>query len=179
MAKIFKKPYNVNLPKSQHEVEEFGPGKKGLVMCQNCDSTYFKKSWHHDLKGVNVSEKKDMPIKFVLCPACLMIKNKQYEGRITIKDVPEKFAVKLEELIRGFSRRAFERDPMDRLIEIKKARSASSGRVCSEWVVTVTENQLANKLAQKIKTSFSGVKTRTKFNKEPGDVAEVTVGFIV
>ena len=169
MANIFKRPYKVNLPKAQHEVEEFGAGKKGLVMCQNCDSAYFKKSWHHDLENIEVSEKKDVPIKFVLCPACQMIKNKQYEGRIVMKNVPEKSGVKLEELITGFCRRAFERDPMDRLIEIKK----SAGK----WIVTTTENQLANKLAQKIKSSFSGVKTKTKFNKEPSDVAEVTIDF--
>jgi len=106
MANIFKRSYNVNLPKSRSEAEEFGPGKKGLVMCQNCDSTYFKKSWHHDLENVEVSEKKDVPIRFVLCPACQMIKNKQYEGRIVIKNVPEKSMVKLEELINGFCRRA-------------------------------------------------------------------------
>ncbi|OGY67824.1 MAG: hypothetical protein A3I24_01465 [Candidatus Harrisonbacteria bacterium RIFCSPLOWO2_02_FULL_41_13b] len=187
MANIFKRSYNVNLPKSRSEAEEFGPGKKGLVMCQNCDSTYFKKSWHHDLENVEVSEKKDVPIRFVLCPACQMIKNKQYEGRIVIKNVPEKSMVKLEELINGFCRRAYERDPMDRLIEIKKTRSAGSrlrqgfggqaGQVFSEWIVTTTENQLANKLAQKIKSSFSGVKTKTKFNKEPSDVVGVVVDF--
>jgi len=76
---------------------------------------------------------------------------------------------------------------MDRLIEIKKTRSAGSrlrqgfggqaGQVFSEWIVTTTENQLANKLAQKIKSSFSGVKTKTKFNKEPSDVVGVVVDF--
>ena len=175
MANIFKRPYKVNLPKAQHEVEEFGAGKKGLVMCQNCDSAYFKKSWHHDLENIEVSEKKDVPIKFVLCPACQMIKNKQYEGRIVIKNVPEKSGVKLEELINEFCRRAYDRDPMDRLIEIKKSHSTSSGQAV--WEVTTTENQLANKLAQKIKSSFSGVKTKTKFNKEPSDVVEVIADF--
>lgn len=180
MTRIFKNPRNANsvpmrkggtnLPQSQHEVEEFGAAKAGLKMCRDCDSVYFKKSWHPNLGNVDISGNKDLPIKFVLCPACQMIKNKQYEGRITIKNVPEKSAVKLEELIRGFCERAFQRDPLDRLIEIKKNDS--------EWVVTTTENQLANKLTNKIRDSFNRVKTKTKFNKEPGDVAEITVEFM-
>lgn len=176
MAHQFHRPFNIKTPKSQHDVEEFGPGQKGLVMCGDCNATYFKKSWHHDLKNVPVSDKKDTPIKFSLCPACTMIKNHQYEGRLVIKNIPEKAADKLMELIEGFCQRAYDRDPMDRLIEIKKTRSASSGQA-GEWQVTTTENQLANKLAQKIKSSFGGVKTTTKFNKEPSDVVEITCVF--
>lgn len=167
MSEIFKKSYNVKLPKSQHEVEEFGGGKKGLVICQDCNSTYFKKSWHHNLENVVFSEEKNVPIKFTLCPACQMIANKQYEGRITIKNVTPQFEKKLEELIGGFSGRARERDPLDRLIELKKSGSI--------WIATFTENQLVNKLAKKIQDAFSGVKKKVRFSREPSDVAEITI----
>ena len=166
MSKIFRKSYDIKMPKSQHEFEEFGPGKKGLVMCSECNAVYFKKYWHHGLKNIVISEKKDLPIKFILCPACAMIKNKQYEGRITVKNVSEKQAQGLEELIEGFCRRAFERDPMDRLIKIKTGKN---------WEITVTENELANKLTNKIKNIFNKVRIKRKFNKEPGDVAEITI----
>ena len=169
MSQTFKKPYNVKMPKKRHEEEEFGPGKKGLVICPECNSTYFKKCWHHDLIGIDVSDKKDTPIKFVKCPACAMVANKQYEGRLAIKNVPSPLVKELEGLIRGFCQRAFDRDPMDRLIEIKKGNG--------DWEVMVTENQLANKLGQKIKHTFNRVKTKTVFAGDPSDVVEILVQF--
>lgn len=170
MSHQFHKPFNIKLPKSQHEVEEFGKGKEGLVVCKDCGSVYYKKSWHHGFEKINLSVKeKDLPLKFILCPACQMVKNKQYEGRIIIKNVSEKIADRLGDLILGFCRRAYERDPMDRLIGVKK--------FLSNWEVTVTENQLANKLANKIKTSFKSQKLKKRFSSEPSDVAEIMIEF--
>lgn len=174
MAQIFREPNKLKLPKSQHEVEEFA-AKKGLRLCQGCGAVYYKKHWQRSLEKLNLAEtenlaKKDQTVKFTLCPACAMIANKQYEGRLIIKNVPDKLAEELENLIRGFCERAYNRDPMDRLIDIKKL---SSG----DWEVTTTENELANKLGKKIKDHFNKTKTRTIFSAEPGDVAEVTVEF--
>jgi len=165
----FEKKYNIKLPKSRHEVEEFGPGKKGIILCPECNSSYFKKSWHHDFKGLKFPVNQNLPITFKLCPACQMIKNKQYEGRITLKNVPAKYAEELENFIIAYGKRATDRDPMDRIIGVKKNGST--------WVVTTTENQLANKLAKKIQSSFKKVKAKTKFNREPSDVAHITVEF--
>lgn len=185
MPKQFKKLYSVKLPRSRHDVEEFGKGERGLVLCKKCTSAYFKKSWHHDLQGLK-DINKDAPIKFVVCPACQMIENGQYEGRITIKNVPEKFHDELDHLIRNFCHRAFERDPMDRLIELKKIPSAgssieayskSSRKAGLDWKVTLTENELASKLGSKIKEVFKKAEVKIRFNKEPSDVAEVTVEF--
>lgn len=169
MAKIFKTSHRVKLPKSQHEVEEFGGGKKGLVFCSECKAAYYKKSWHHGILDFK-SNKEDAPVKFLLCPACQMIKNNQHEGKITIKNIPAKIKDELINLIKGFCNRAYRQDPMDRLIVIKE----DGGNL----VVTVTENQLANKLAKKIKSTFNNVKTKTFFDKEPGDVALVEVEFL-
>ena len=168
MPKIFRKPYDVKLPKSEHEVEEFGGGKRGIILCPDCNNSYFKKSWHHNFKGLK-TENVDLPVNFKLCPACQMIKNKQYEGRIVLKNIPEKYSDELEHLIVSFCGKATDRDPMDRLIEIKKSGA--------EWTVTTTENQLANKLAKKIKDVFNKLNLNTKFSKEPSDVVEITVEF--
>lgn len=181
MAHIFHNPNNIKLPKSQHEVEEFA-AKGGLVLCENCGAAYHKKRWHHGIEKLNLAEteslenpKKDKKVHFVFCPACQMIKNKQYEGRITIKNMPEEYSEKLEELAEGFGKRAYDRDPMDRLIEIKKlpARPGENGN----WVITTTENELASKLANKIKSAFNKVKSKTHFAPEPSDVAEITIEF--
>ncbi|MBI4992377.1 MAG: hypothetical protein HZB99_04135 [Candidatus Harrisonbacteria bacterium] len=171
MSKTFRSNYSkVKLPKSQHEVEEFGRGKRGLLICEKCSNFYYLKAWHHSADAyIEKRENKDVPVGFTLCPACTMVKNKQYEGRVLIKNIPEKLRSELIGLIEGFCKRAYDRDPMDRLIAIKKEDGDLS--------VTVTENELANKLAQKIRSTFNGVKTKTSFNKAPGDVALAIVEF--
>lgn len=155
--------------------EEFH-AQKGVVLCKNCGAAYHKKSWRHGIENFNKAEtesissgKKDVPVKFELCPACKMIKDHQYEGRITIKNLPEASEQSLHELVEGFGKRAYEQDPMHRLIEIKNEGG--------KWVITTTENEMANKLAHKIKTSFSHVKSRTHFAGDPSDVAEITIDF--
>ena len=83
--------------------------------------------------------------------------------------VPEKSKTALEELIRGFCKRAYERDVMHRMIAL-----IATGNV---WAVTLTENQLANKLGRKIKDEFHNVKLTHAFAGNPGTVEEVTVEF--
>ncbi|MBI2024984.1 MAG: hypothetical protein HYT03_02795 [Candidatus Harrisonbacteria bacterium] len=175
MAKIFKKTYDVKLPKARSEVEEFY-AKKGILICSDCGAVYWKKHWHHGLEKLNKSEtisisefKKEKNLRFLPCPACQMIKNHQYEGRITIKNFPSNSVAKLEELVSGFGDRAYDRDPMDRVIKVEK--------VSGNWVITTTENELANKLARKIKSVFSKLKSRVKFAPEPSDVAEIIIEF--
>jgi NMD protein affecting ribosome stability and mRNA decay len=178
MAKPFQSNYRkVSLYKSKYEFEEFGPGKRGLIVCRQCEAVYYKKRWHHSWEKLNFPEsinlakvkKGGSSVKFVLCPACQMIKNHQYEGILTIKNVPAKLKKELIGFINGFCRRAYERDPMDRLIGIKDGK---------ELIVTVTENELANKLGKKIQNLFNNVKTKTIFSPEPSDVARVTVEFL-
>ncbi len=166
---------NIKASLSRKAMEEF-PAQKGVVLCKTCGAAYHKKSWRHGIEEFNKAEtesissgKKDVPVKFELCPACQMIKNHQYEGRITIKNLPEASEHSLSELVEGFGKRAYEQDAMHRLIEIKNDGD--------KWVITTTENEMANKLAHKIKTSFSHVKSRTHFAGDPSDVAEITIEF--
>lgn len=170
MPKIFRKQYNIKLPKSQHEVEEF-KGKKVIILCEKCGIAYYKKSWHHRLEGFKSLEKKPEKklVGFMLCPACQMIKNKQYEGIIIIKNIPPKFNRELERLINSYGQRAYERDPLDRVISIKKSGSV--------WEVTTTENELANRLAKKIKETFYKIKPRISFSSEPSDAAYIKIDF--
>ena len=148
MSHIFHNPNRGKLPKSQHAIEEFS-SEKGLILCNECKAAHFKKRWYRGIEKVKLSDKKDPPIKFTLCPACSMVKNKQYEGRITIKNLPAEYSERLEELVRGFGKRAYERDPMHRIIGL----SSSGG----SQIITTTENELANKLANKIKNAFSKI----------------------
>ncbi len=172
MAKIFKSNYRkVKLPKSKHASDEFGGGKKGILICENCGIFYYKKSWHHNAdKFIAKRENKDLPVGFTLCPACTMIRNKQYEGILLVKNVPADKVGEVIKLIKNYGKRAYEIDPLDRVIEIKE----EGGMI----IVKTTENELASKLAKKIKDAFNKVKTKISFSREPGDLARAEVVFL-
>lgn len=172
MAKIFKSNYRkIKLPKSRHAAEEFGGGKKGVLICENCGIFYYKKSWHHNAdEFIAKRENKDLPVGFTFCPACAMIRNKQYEGILLVKNVPANKAGEVIKLIKNYGGRAYEMDPLDRVIEARE----ESGMI----VAKTTENELAIKLAKKIKDAFNKVKIKISFSREPGDVARAEVEFL-
>ncbi|TSC96128.1 MAG: hypothetical protein Athens071426_663 [Parcubacteria group bacterium Athens0714_26] len=171
MNKNFKAAKRVAPPKSRHEVEEFGMGKKGLIICENCNNFYYQKSWHHNADNfVAMSENKDLQVHFAWCPACQMIKNHQYEGKITIKNIPDKIESELTHLIKNSGDKAYASDPMDRIIAIKKDKTG--------LVVTTTDNGLAHKLTKKIEGVYHKVKVKTSFVGDPSDVALFTIEFL-
>lgn len=170
MSKIFESQgRKVKMPVSGHALAEFDSGKKGIAICGECDAAYYKKFWHQSLLNLK-SAKEDAPVNCVLCPACKMIKNGQFEGRITISGAPQNSMAELLNLIRGFGERARIADPMDRVIEAKKNKDSI--------IVTTTENQLANKLAKKIQSTFNKVKSKTTFSKDPSDFVDIRVEFL-
>lgn len=151
--------------------EEFGGAKKGLVICEICDIYNYRKSWHHDADSfISKRDNKDVPVSFAVCPACAMIKKRQYDGKLIIKNIPAAQKKDLMNLIKGYCDRAFDKDPLDRLIGVVQQSSAS--------VVTVTKKQLAQRLAKKIKDAFNKVKISNPDFREPGDVANFTVEFL-
>ncbi|MBT9169535.1 MAG: hypothetical protein DDT19_02895 [Syntrophomonadaceae bacterium] len=150
------------------ETHEFSKGKSGLVICEKCDAVYYKKFWHRNLRDYK-DLKENLAVKFSLCPACEMIKNRQFEGEIIIKNIPVKIKDDLINLAKAFSKRAFERDPMDRLIAVKETKEGI--------IITTTENQLAVKLAKKIKETFKRAELKITYSPTPSDVAYVKIEF--
>ena len=162
-------------PKTKKEEAEFGPGKTDILICKSCGIFYWYKSWHHCLENY-AKLKKSKNIKFTLCPACQMIKDKKYEGEIIIENVREEIKDQLKILIENFGKRAFKKDPLDRVISIKekKVRRPTNARKRGaisrkEFIgmldirVLTTENQLAQKLANKIKQIY-GKKSKTSIS---------------
>ena len=150
------------------EEHEFPKGKAGLVLCRVCNIVYFKKSWHHNLRR-HPNLREDLHVSFTICPACRTIQNKQYEGRITIKNIPSASRANLAALIHAFTTRAYQKDPLDRLIQVKETRAGLE--------VATTENQLATKLAKKICEVFKKGIIRIAYSHGPAKVADVTVTF--
>lgn len=173
MGKVFEKQNIVKLPESRTEREEFGSAKKGLIVCKSCGAYYYKKSWHHDARSFVATREqkgKRIELKFSECPACVMIRHGLFEGRIVISNIPPRYWNELAHLIKGYCRRAEANDPLDRLIAISKKGDMAT--------VTVTENQLAAKLARKIKDVFNRhVKISITHAKHPSDVSIVRISF--
>ena len=150
------------------EEHEIPKGYKGLVLCKNCNAACFKKSWHHNLRNYK-DERRDQQIKFVICPACKMIKNKQFEGEVTVCNAPVKNQESLINLAEAFCHRAYKRDSQHRLIAIKKSKN--------DITITTTENQLVQQLARKIQSTFKGVKKQISYSPKPSDVVYIKLTF--
>lgn len=98
-----------------------------------------------------------------------MLKNKQYDGEVIIKNVPAKFRQELLNLIKNMGERAMRQDILERVLELKTKNS--------ELKVTTSENQLAQKIGRKVKEVFRGrAKTKILRSKE-GDTMKLVVDF--
>lgn len=147
-------------PKSKKEEQEF-PSRKNIALCSVCNAAYYYKSWHHALEDYKALSE-DKKIKFVVCPACQMIKEKKYEGQVIIRNVSQK--KELLNLIKNTGERAFKRDVLDRIVKIKEGK---------EIEVLTTENQLAVSIGKQVKRAFKG-KMDIKWSKDES-VARVVV----
>ncbi len=171
MRNIFKRSHELTLYKERSEEEEFGRAKKNYLICPDCQAIYFNKSWHH-LAAFNSKQGKQRGmLRLAFCPACQMIRDRQYEGTLAIENIPEKFQQELNNLINSYTAKAYEKDCQHRLIAIDKPAK-------DKWVVTTTENQLANRLAHKIRDVFNKVEVKSAFSKAPDDVERITVNFL-
>lgn len=162
------KTANTRYTPERTERREFPKGAKGIVFCDTCGIAYYKKAWHHNLRYFKSFEK-DTPVAFRTCPACEMIKNKQFEGKVMLLNVPVKYQQEVERLIRAYGERAYQRDPLDRVIGAKKTKDG--------FEVMTTENQLALKLAKKVKETFKAARIAVSHSAGPSDVAYITVTF--
>ncbi len=153
------KNFPSHFPKSKKEESEFGKGKKDILICKKCNAVYYYKSWHHRLDDYPyLSEKKNL--KFVLCPACQMIKDKKYEGELIIENISQKARKEIINTVKNMGEEAFRRDPQDRIISIKEVNGNSK-----KIRILTTENQLAVRIGKKIKRTFKG-RISVKYSKK-------------
>jgi hypothetical protein len=156
-----KGKFQVRLPKAKKEEAEFGPGKTAVLICKTCQAVYFYKNWHRRLGEFPREKSKD--VKFTLCPACQMVRDRKFEGEIILENVPGKFKESIKRLAVNFGKRATAADPMDRVISIKEEKikrapaSEKRGALSRKEIegktrmrILTTENQLAKRLAKKI-----------------------------
>ena len=165
---------NNSAPQRGREAEhnQYGKALKGLTVCEVCNNVFFKKSWHHaDSHPDFQVELAKKEFHKTLCPACKMVKENMFEGEIIIEHTPEKIEEELINLISGYCERAMKHDPQHRLIKIEKKPGG--------WLrITTTEDQLAGKLAEKIKDTFHKADVKISYSAEPQEVCRAKVVFL-
>lgn len=154
--------------KSRRAMQEFGPGKREYIICPDGGEAYFHKSWHHSLVDFKhfSTEKK---VTFKLCPFHQMVRNKQYEGEIVVENVPPKNRFELVRMIERGGEHGYRSDPMDRVIKIE----SKGGTIRVE----TSENQLAQKIANKIRDRFKNTSREVRRGKRNSDIVSIKIIF--
>mgnify|MGYP001612380583 FL=1 len=170
-TKIIKEKYSSGEQKSRRAMQEFGPGERGFTFCPYGEAIYYKKSWHHMGKFFrNPPNTENKSLKFKLCPAHQMQKNKQYEGEVIIKNVPAEFRKELLNLIENMGERAMRRDVLDRILTLQVAGYTIR--------VFTSENQLAQRIANKIGEVFKKKVKIDTSRAKGGDVVRLRANFL-
>lgn len=147
--------------RSRKEESEFGLAGKEFILCSDCGSVYFDKSWHNRLEEEKVAHfKPGKRVNFELCPACKMKKDKIFEGEIIIKLKSKNEKVKSDVLntIKNSDKQGQELDPMDRILWMENRQDGLR--------IFTSENQLAVRIGKKLKSSFGGSKLEIKHTGE-------------
>jgi len=162
---------NSLLNKSKVQDNEYGKASKGVIVCEICHDVFFKKGWHKPGSTPIVGTKlSGTGVHFALCPACKMKKGNLFGGKVTIKNIPAASREELFNLISGFGRRATDRNPQDRIMDIKNTGGT--------FVVTTNNDQLAAKLGKKISETFDKkTEKKVSFSSEPERVSHVEINF--
>lgn len=85
-------------------------------------------------------------MRVLLCPACAMWKDRHWEGELRIEGIPSHMRMQIKNTILSVADTAYDRDPMDRIFNIKE-----KGKTMQ---VFVSENQLTVSIARKIVSSL-------------------------
>lgn len=147
-------------PKSRKEKEDRGKGD--VIICPICASVYWYKSWHHNLEGYKHLTEEKM-VKFFLCPACTMVKNKMFEGQVFIEHIPGEIRREIENLIYHIADRAYARDPMDRLLDMRPSKNDG-------LEIRTSENQLAMSIAKEVASAHKHTKPEVRLSKDESSV---------
>jgi len=104
-----------------------------------------------------------------LCPACKMEAAGLFEGEIIVDKLPIEYEEELVNLIHTYARRTRAKDPQHRLIGLFKEKD--------RYRITLTENQMAAKLAKKIAHVFGHADLILSHSREPYEVERAYVRF--
>lgn len=127
----------------QEEIEQ-GAAKAhdGLAKCKVCGIYHFKKTWHNERPEGAVG----LTSQEVICPADEMQMNGEYEGKVTLFNVPEQHQMEIKHLAENMGKYSKSEHPLHRVLSIEE----KDGNL----EIYTSENQLAQKIGNKIDDSF-------------------------
>lgn len=171
-SRLIARLHEFRIPPRDGEAKhsEFGRAKKGLGVCSSCSNVYYHKEWRQPHRGEIARAMRDhVAITRTLCPACSLISKGLFEGELILRNIPATIEQEVGRLIRGFGRRATRRDPQHRIVALEQGKAF--------WRITTTENQLAVKLAKKIRETFKKAVLTISYSREPFEVGRVNLMF--
>lgn len=146
----------------QHEVK----GEKQLRICPRCGAVYFDEHWHTIPNFSKLYQKMlpRPPIVEELCAEDRWIKEGKregkthWEGEVILENLILADKKEILNLVRNVGKRAFVRDPEDRIIKVED--------MGSKVRITTTENQLAASIGKQVSWAFKGGKLEIIWSDE-------------
>jgi NMD protein affecting ribosome stability and mRNA decay len=131
---------------------------KGPVACPRCRAVFLKKRWTFDEAAFAKLEAAD-EAHFLLCPACLKIRDEYPEGLLTVRwEGLADHETDVMGLLRNIERRALSLNPLERIIKLIKRRG--------EVEVQTTNETLAQRMGRELVRAFHGTVTYRWGHKE-------------
>ncbi|MDX1535412.1 MAG: hypothetical protein R3346_01490 [Candidatus Spechtbacterales bacterium] len=143
-------------PLDKNKTSQNTLGKSDILMCPECSAVYYYKSWHHNLREYKELTD-DKNVEFKLCPADIMKKHGLFEGLVSIENFPKHLKDEIINQIHNITDHAFNRDPMDRLLELHVTDNRAE--------VKTSENQLALSVARQVHKAHKNTELSTKLSK--------------
>jgi NMD protein affecting ribosome stability and mRNA decay len=126
---------------------DFNPGETAI--CTGCHAIFRRRHWLLDeAEYGQLSRRRDT--RRILCPACRKIRDRYYEGEVTLAAGAflEAHEGEILNLIRNEEERARGVNPLERIVAVRK----ENGRV----VVTTTNEKLAQRIGRELRKAFRG-----------------------
>lgn len=122
---------------------------KGMLYCQGCGAVYFRRRWTltPPAEVRDWAEFRD-GVRTVLCPACRKIVDRYPSGEVLLAGVTREESGEILHLLRNAEKTARANNPLERIMEIARKKS--------EWKVTTTTENLAQRLGRCLKKARGG-----------------------
>ncbi|NQU83803.1 MAG: hypothetical protein HQ536_03770 [Parcubacteria group bacterium] len=133
-------------------------GRRGVILCSECDAVYYDKHWHTNKKYAAVL-RGQKGVKAEPCPECKNVKSSSFEGEVALKNLPlSEKKTEILNLVRNVGKRATKRDPEDRIIKIEDKGNTVR--------ILTTENQLAVSIGKQLDSAFKGGSLKIKWSEK-------------
>jgi hypothetical protein len=122
---------------------------KEIVQCSGCGAFYHRRHW-----SLTVPPGFSHPVHPhpTFCPACKKIKERSVSGVLHLLGMGEADRGEVLRIVRNEEGRAYEKNPLDRIMRLEKVQAKSG----DEWKVETTTEKLAQRLGRSVRHARGG-----------------------